>query len=269
MKSFICTTCGTQFAPTESEPEHCPICEDERQYVNPAGQQWTTLKQIQSKHKATFKKKEESLYGIGTTPQVGIGQRALLVRTPEGNILWDCISLIDDTTIDLINNLGGIDAIAISHPHYYTSMVEWSQAFDNVPIYIHQNDEQWVQYPHKNIRFWEGQSQQLPGNVTLYNVGGHFDGGTVLHWPEGANRKGALLTGDILQVVPDRKHVSFMYSYPNHIPLNARAINHITEILAPLSYDRIYGAWWNQNILQDAKSAVKHSAKRYIQAIND
>ena len=28
-----------------------------------------------------------------------------------------------------MNELGGIAAIAISHPHYYTSMVEWSRAF--------------------------------------------------------------------------------------------------------------------------------------------
>ena len=56
-------------------------------------------------------------------PAFGIGQRALLVRTREGNILWDCVSLIDSDTVALIKALGGIYAIAISHPHYYTSMV--------------------------------------------------------------------------------------------------------------------------------------------------
>jgi len=110
--------------------------------------------------------------------------------------------------------------------------------------------------------------QQLFGNLAIYNVGGHFDGGTVLHWPDGADQRGALLTGDILQVVPDCKHVSFMYSYPNHIPLNAQVINRITSTLELLSYDRIYGAWWNQNILENAKNAVTESAKRYIKAIS-
>jgi len=67
--------------------------------------------------------------------------------------LWDCISLVDEGTVGLINNLGGLDAIAISHHHYYTSMVEWSKAFGDIPVFIHKNDRQWVQYPHENIHF--------------------------------------------------------------------------------------------------------------------
>jgi hypothetical protein len=52
----------------------------------------------------------------------------------------------------------------------------------------------------------------------------HFDGGTVPHWAGGAAGRGALLAGDTIQVVPDRKHVSFMYSYPKYIPLPASAV---------------------------------------------
>lgn len=267
MKNYICTTCGTQFSATQYEPDNCPICEDERQYVNPSGQQWTSLEKLQQKHKIVFQKKEENLYGVGTTPEFGIGQRALFIITPKGNVLWDCISLVDKTTVDIINALGGLDAIAISHPHYYTSMIEWSRAFGNIPVYLHQKDSEWVQRPDKNIQFWSGDSKKLFEGLTLFNVGGHFEGGTVLHWKQGANGKGALLTGDILQVVPDRSHVSFMYSYPNHIPLNTQAVNHITDVLKPIDYDRIYGAWWDQNILAEGKKAVKKSAKRYIRAI--
>src|SRR6266849_11193792 len=51
--------------------------------------------------------------------------------------------------------------------------------------------------------------------VALVHCGGHFEGGTVLHWPGGANGKGALLTGDLITVVQDRRYVSFMRSYPN------------------------------------------------------
>lgn len=267
MENYICTTCGTQFGASEGEPERCPICEDERQYVNPAGQQWTTLSKLKRNHKIVFQKKEEQLYGIGTTPEFGIGQRALLIITPEGTILWDCISLIDEATVDIINGLGGLDAIAISHPHYYTTMVEWSKAFGNAPVYLHEKDREWIQYPYNNINFWSGQSKNLFDGISLYNLGGHFDGGTVLHWKQGADGKGALLTGDILQVTPDRKHLSFMYSYPNYIPLNASSIQNMTRILEPLVYDRIYGAWWDQNILQGTKEAVQRSAQRYIQAI--
>jgi glyoxylase-like metal-dependent hydrolase (beta-lactamase superfamily II) len=268
MANFICTTCGTQFDDTHEPPNICPICSDERQYVNPTGQQWITLEQLKRKHKIVIQKKENNLYGIGITPGFGIGQRALLVKTSEGNLLWDCISLIDEAAVDFINGLGGLDAIAISHPHYYTSMVEWSRAFGNVPLYIHEKDKQWVQRPDKSVAYWNDKSKTLFNGLTLFNLGGHFAGGTILHWSEGANGKGALLTGDILQVVPDRKHVSFMYSYPNHIPLNRQAIDHITSVLDPLEFDRIYGAWWDQNILENAKRSVRTSAARYIEAIS-
>src|SRR5699024_129896 len=112
-----------------------------------------------------FQKKEPDLYSIETTPKVGIGQRAFLVKGPEGNILWDCLSVVDDATIDIIKALGGLDAIAISHPHYYSSMVEWSRAFGDIPIYLHEADRQWVMRPDDRIHFWTGDSLPLFGSL--------------------------------------------------------------------------------------------------------
>jgi hypothetical protein len=97
--------------------------------------------------------------------------------------------------------------------------------------------------------------------------GGHFEGGTVLHWAGGAGGRGALLTGDVIQVVPDRKHVSFMYSYPNYIPLPASAIERIVQAVEPFEYDRVYGAFWDMVIETDGKAVVKRSAERYLRAI--
>ncbi|MEJ2749684.1 MAG: MBL fold metallo-hydrolase, partial [Anaerolineae bacterium] len=240
MTYFICKTCGTQFAATETAPDHCPICEDERQYIGWQGQQWTTLADLQANHHNVIKTIEPNLTGIGTHPGFAIGQRALLVQTPEGNLLWDCISLIDEPTIAVVNALGGIRAIAISHPHYYSSMIEWSRAF-NAPIYLHAADKRWVMRPDEVIEFWEEETKPLWAGMTLIRGGGHFAGGTVLHWPVGADGQGALLTGDILQVVSDRRYVSFMYSYPNLIPLPAREVRRIVAAVEPYAYDRIYG----------------------------
>src|SRR5436305_5023683 len=133
MTPFICKACGTHFAETESPPNKCKICEDERQYVPPSGQEWTTLEQMRARHRNSFAQCEPGLFGIGTVPEFAIGQRALLLRTEDGNFLWDCISLIDDATIELIRALGGLRGISISHPHYYSSMVEWSRAFNGAP----------------------------------------------------------------------------------------------------------------------------------------
>src|SRR6266851_2651856 len=139
MPAFICTACGTQYAPADAPPGACPICTDERQFVPASGQSWTTLEGLRNAHSNKFRRLATGLMTIETTPAFGIGQRAILARTPAGNVLWDCL--------------------------------------------------------------------------TLVRLGGHFDGGTVLHWADWSEGRGVLLSGDVLQVVPSG-HVSFMWSYP-------------------------------------------------------
>ncbi len=178
------------------------------------------------------------MFGIGTEPSFAIGQRALLVQSPAGNLLWDCVTLLDDQTIERVNELGGIRAIAISHPHFYSAMVEWSGAFSGAPIHLHAADREWVMRDDPNLQFWEGTTHQLWDGMTLVNCGGHFDGGTVLHWPGGADGRGALLTGDIIHVAMDRRYLSFMRSYPNLIPLSAPAISQILERIEPFASNK-------------------------------
>jgi hypothetical protein len=267
MPKFICSTCGTQYAESQQPPGVCSICEEPRQYVKVTGQQWTTLDRLRLTNRNSIKLEEPGLIGVGIEPHFAIGQRALFLRSPSGNILWDCLSLLDQAVVDCLTALGGISAIAISHPHYYGSMVEWSRAFGGVPIYLHADDHQWVMRPDKDIIFWRGETNSLGGGLTLIHCGGHFDGGTVLHWANGAEGRGALLTGDIIQVVQDRKHVSFMYSYPNHIPLPASAVQRIAAAVEPFQFDRIYGAFWDLVIDRNGKAVVRKSAERYLRSI--
>jgi hypothetical protein len=266
MNHYICVTCGTQFAATDEPPAQCPICADERQYIGHQGQQWTTMAALQRDYVNAVKPMESNLIGIGMQPRFAIGQRALLVQSPSGNVLWDCVSLIDQPTVAAIRDLGGIAAIAISHPHYYSSMIEWSHAFD-APIYLHEAEREWIMRPDPAVEFWSGETKPLWDDLTLIRCGGHFEGGQVLHWPAGAGGRGALLTGDIIQVVADRRWVTFMYSYPNMIPLSPAQVNHIVAAVEPFAFDRIYGAWWDTIVAEDAKAAVTRSADRYICAV--
>ena len=266
MPNYICKTCGTQFQESAGPPERCSICADERQYIGWGGQQWATLEDLRREHHNVIKTLEPGLTGIGTHPDFAIAQRALLVQASQGNILWDCISLIDEPTIAVVRALGGISAIAISHPHYYSSMVEWSRAFD-APVYLHADDRQLVMRPDPAIQFWEGETKPLGEGLTLIRCGGHFPGGTVLQWAAGAGGRGALLSGDILTVVSDRRYVSFMYSYPNLIPLPARQVRMIVQAVEPYPFDRIYGAWWERVVPVGGKEAVNRSAERYIAAL--
>jgi len=267
VENFICIQCGTQFDETAQPPSSCPICEDERQFVRHAGQEWTTLDRLARDHHNRFENEAPQLLGIGTEPEFAIGQRALLLQSPGGNLLWDCISLVDDETGAEVNARGGIRAIAISHPHFYSSMIEWAERFD-AQVFLHVADREWVVRKSPRIQFWEGTTLSLWDGLTLINCGGHFEGGTVLQWPLGTNGKGALLTGDIITVVQDRRYVSFMRSYPNLIPLGPTAIRHIVERIEPFSFDQIYGGWWQANVLSDAKAAVARSAERYLRAIS-
>ena len=263
MPAFICVTCGVQYPPADAPPASCPVCQDERQFLPPGGQQWTTLARMQGCHFNAWRRHERDLFGIGTMPGFAIGQRALLVRTPAGNVLWDCLTLLDDATVALVQALGGIAAIAISHPHYYGSMVEWAHAFD-APVWLHDADRQWVMRPDPAIRFWSGATQALLGDITLIHAPGHFDGATMLYWPGGAEGRGALLSGDIIQIAADRQSAGFMRSYPNWIPLGPAAVRRIAAAVAPFAYERVYGAWWERAILADGKAAVDRSVARAL-----
>jgi glyoxylase-like metal-dependent hydrolase (beta-lactamase superfamily II) len=104
--------------------------------------------------------------------------------------------------VEIVKGLGGLSAIAISHPHYYGTMVEWGRAFGGVPVHLHAADRQWIMRPDPVITLWEGDTLPLASGVTLVRCGGHFAGGTVLHWAAGGEGRGALLSGDVVQVIP-------------------------------------------------------------------
>jgi hypothetical protein len=263
MDAWICTTCGAQFPPSAAAPAHCPICEDDRQYVGPNGQQWTTLAQMSATHHNTFTTIDSDLVGIRTEPLFAISQHATLIRTPAGNVLWECVNYLDDETIERVKALGGIAAISSSHPHMYGSMIEWSHAFD-APIYLHADNRPWVVRPDDAIRFWEGETNEVLPGVTLVRCGGHFPGSSALHWAGGANGRGALFAGDTIMVVSDTRYVSFMYSYPNLIPLNARAVRGVVAAVEPFAFERLYSSWPGKVVAEDAKAAVRRSADRYI-----
>ena len=261
---FICRTCGVQHAAGERPPDRCTVCADERQYVGWGGQVWTTLAELREEGtRCELRDLEPGLVGIGTTPPLGIGQRALLVRGPAGNLLWDCVGYLDDDAVERVGALGGIAAIAASHPHFYGAMVEWSHAFGGAPVHVPSADAAWVMRPDPVVRLWEGRLEPLPG-VTLVQCGGHFEGSSVLHWPGGAGGRGVLLVGDTITVVADRRYVSFMRSYPNLVPLPAAEVRRVDGAVDELAFDRIYGGWWDRDVREDARAAVARSAARYI-----
>ena len=117
-------------------------------------------------------------------------------------------------------------------------------------------------------RYWDGASEPIMDGITLVHCGGHFLGSSVLHWRDGAEGRGVLLSSDTIDVVQDTRWATFMYSYPNMIPLPPSKVRRIVAAVEPFNYDRVYESFGSV-IDGDAKAKVNASAERYIRAMSE
>ena len=259
---IICVTCGTQYATTATEGSSCPICEDERQYVPETGQAWTDMEILRQTHKVKIKELQPGLFEFVLDPLFAIGQRALFLVTPGGNILWDCIALLNDEVVSFINSKGGLKAIAFSHPHFFTTMNEWAATF-NCQIYIHQSDDQWIFNKGSRIHLWEGDEKQLWDGVRILQIGGHFPGSSILHVPF-LSPEGSIFVGDTFSLGMNKKHLSILYSYPNRIPLPISEVKRIRDRMETVRFDSLYAMYNDQHLLGNAKTVLLSSLDRYV-----
>jgi hypothetical protein len=255
----ICRTCAVE----HDEPAAlCAICADERQYVRPSGQKWTTLEELRDAgHRGTIAEVEPGLHGIAIEPSIGIGQRAQLIQTTSGNLLWDPNGYVDDELVGAVQQLGGVAAVAASHPHMFGVQVEWSHRFGGVPVYVQAADREWLQRDDPVVTIWEEKTEVLPG-VVLHRIGGHFPGSAVAQFV-GADDRGVLLSGDTVACTPDEHWVSFMRSYPNKIPLSAAVVAKVADRVLRIDFDRLYDNFGGK-VRSDADQWVRRSADRYI-----
>ncbi|MEQ8245154.1 MBL fold metallo-hydrolase [Fulvivirga sp.] len=260
-QQIICSTCGTYY-PFTSFPDSCTICSDERQYIPDGGQLWTMPEDLHQKHSIKLNKITEHLYEFEINPTFAIGQRALLVLSERGNVLWDCIPMLDELTIEFIKSKGGLSAIGFSHPHFYSNMNDWAETF-NCPIYIHENDAEHVMVKGKHVQFWKGDEVTLWEGMRLILIGGHFAGSSVLHVPFLSNQ-GSLICGDTLFLSPSKKHFSVVWSSPNRMPLPLSEMSRIKERFDSIPFDAFYGYIKTQNLTKDVKKVFEESMNRYF-----
>lgn len=266
--AWICRTCANQYPPTPAPPERCVICEDERQFVPETGQDWTSLEQLAAEGSRTsWREVEPGLHELVVTPSLGIGHRGLLVDTPSGGVLWDPPGFLDDEAVAFVRERGGLVGIARSHPHLCGVLAEWSARFPDAdgrgaPMWVPRRDAAWVLRPGTAVRAFEDVLELAPG-VTVVRCGGHFAGSAVLHVAAAAEGRGALLVGDTVMVLPGRRRVSFMRSYPMLLPLPERYLDRLLRALDGLAYDRLHGAWTGSDVPSGAREVVRSSAETY------
>jgi len=204
----------------------------------------------------------DKVYELEIKPVFAIGQRALLILSDHGNILWDCIPLLNEAAIAFIKSKGGLKAIAFSHPHYYSNMNDWAETF-NCSIYIHHSDDQWIIDKGKHVTLWNGMEKSLWDGIRIINIGGHFPGSSILHVPF-LSRDGSVFCGDTLAIAPSKKHIAVMYSYPNRIPLPLQEVARIKKRLEAIAFDALYGFYSDQNLSENVKEILKVSMERYL-----
>ncbi|HVV54481.1 MAG TPA: hypothetical protein VHC47_04125 [Mucilaginibacter sp.] len=261
-RTTICTTCGTKFPHNERVPALCPVCNDDRQFISLAGQSWTSEEELKKGHSVKISPISERLYTLTVTPVFAIGQRAFLLLSPGGNILWDCIPLLDDAAKEFIHRKGGLKAIAFSHPHFYSNMNEWAAEF-NCPVYIHENDKSWIFNYGPHVKLWSGDEEPLWDNIKLVHTGGHFPGSSMLHIAS-LSPGGAMLCGDSLYISRSLRHTAVMFSYPNNIALLKEDFAAFYEKCSKLQFCSLYGATFaGQELVGNAYEVFTRSMERY------
>lgn len=257
--ALSCATCGVECG--AEQPEVCPICADERQWVPATGQAWVSQAELAAAGSVRIDEFGPGLWGV-TAAGAGIGQTMKVIGTEAGVVLWDPVGLVDTSTVEFLRRLGPVRAIVASHPHMYGAQVTWSRALGDAPVLVHRNDAEWVQRADDVIEQVHGRFQ-LTDDLELITLGGHFPGSTVLHWPGGAGGCGVMLAGDTIMVNPDLRTTSFLRSYPNRIPLSGKVVDRMMGEIDGLAYEQI---WSNFTIglTAGADRLVAASARRHI-----
>lgn len=286
---LVCQACGTQFPSTDrAAVKTCHICDDPRQFVPASGQSFTTVSELKASSEAHYHNVFEPYPGddrityIRTEPSFGIGQRATLIKTPAGNVLWDCITFLDDETIRRIREAGELRAIVISHPHFYSAHVVWARAF-GCPVYISSDDAEWTTMPSEHRQLiTQTETTILNTGVRAVKVGGHFPGSLVLLFDRHvfiADTFMLTLSGvgsydsDALGAKrsakpPGLNTFTFMWSYPNMIPLPPDEVARMWSVISPYNFTAAHGSFVGRD-LEDStvKARLLESMQLQIRAM--
>lgn len=211
-----------------------------------------------------------------------------MIKTTLGNVLWDCITFLDNETVDWVKSQGGLEAIVISHPHYYTTHLEWAKTFD-CPVYISVEDKDWVNREDKsNSRvFIENNEQDIEikgqkSGIIALKLGGHFPGSLVLLH----STSGRLFVADTLVTTPSglgdwskgigggkdarpdgMNSYSFMWSIPNMIPLSAEEIVRMWDLLKRFEFSSTHGAFVGTEVYDRSHGSESDVKKRVLDSM--
>lgn len=272
----ICVACMTQYSTPRSE---CPICLDPRQFVPATGQSWTSLRKLaEEKHtnKIVADQQDERVCFILTEPSTGIGQTPILIKTSRATYMWDCNAFLSENLFNQLTTMQPpLKAIAISHPHFFSTSLTWSRCL-KVPLILAAADKHWFQrlsdVKEGEIE-WVHNVASLEDGVTMIQCGGHFPGSSVLHWdrslePEFESdkhcRTGIILCSDTAMIQPTQQGFTFQWSVPNMIPLNPHEMKGIADRLRDVPFEQATSTWPHRFVRKNAREILLDSIQKQL-----
>jgi hypothetical protein len=162
MTTWICDGCGVEHADSDVRPPEnsCVFASEvvaieERGDLPPHGT-WTTLAELAAQpHQTEHVDHRRGVHSLRREPRFAIGHRSFVVQTGRGNLLWDAPAYLDDDIVALVHGLGGVAAIAASHPHMFGAQLSWSTQFGDVPVYVNALDQEWLPRTDPVIELWK------------------------------------------------------------------------------------------------------------------
>ncbi|EPQ52683.1 hypothetical protein GLOTRDRAFT_46948 [Gloeophyllum trabeum ATCC 11539] len=283
----ICATCAAQYTASSLRPyrigeegtgDGCPICLDERQYVAPTGQAWTSWRELDGKHATRLEPdgRDPRIVRILTEPKAGaIGQTPFIIPSLDGSLIWDCSPYLSPSGVESILSLTSSSkpllGMAISHPHFFCSSVTWARKL-GCKVYICATDKEWFMRKDSFVDEYYRKNVGIPLTVECIFSPGHFPGSCVLHWDRSMEQSesslpqtGVIFCSDTCKIAVDRRRMTFMWSYPNYIPLPPKDVQKIWQSLRPFQFGDIYSAWPGEIAFGNGKEKVLNSARRFIE----
>ncbi|MEM1343754.1 MAG: MBL fold metallo-hydrolase [Pseudomonadota bacterium] len=235
LEHYACANCGHwQIWFSGQQPLSCPICTDTRNALPEDGWDFKTEAWAEATFTNTWREYAPGLWGFSASPKFGLGATGWLMVREDGNVLFESCPWYKPDALAKIRELGGVRVLAASHPHGYGALWQIQREFDPI-VTIHKADIPYskafkVNWPADDIH-------EIAPGLTLYHVGGHYEGHSVLH--DATNRR--LFVGDSLKIEQDSAGrstaISCHKAYHYEIPLSHGELARYVEVFRTLPFD--------------------------------
>ena len=236
LRPYACANCG-HWQRYFATPPDCPVCTDVRNDLPEDGWRFLTVEDVASTLSGHWRQLRKDMVAFSTTPPLGLNGTGWLLLHPAGNVAFEAAPYYTEAMLAEIERLGGIRFLAASHAHGYGALWQLQDCFQPEVLAI-QKEDLWLTKAFRVTTPYD-EVLHLAPDLTLHQVGGHYEGQAVLH---DARRK-ILFCGDAFKVDQDTQGrnlaVSTHKAFHKNIPLTPMELWRYRKVLTPLDFDTV------------------------------